>query len=113
MYIEDKCMSMYYTYIFNTTHYVSLPYYFKYCFSRKFECSNVVLGHKVNLHLSFSGCLTEVSIDESLTIPTNMLSDCFKFCDGRGQTIGIKVYITHARTHPHPHAHFLYIYKVF
>ena len=40
-------MSMYYTYIFNTTHYVSLPYYFKHCFSRKFECSNVVLGHKV------------------------------------------------------------------
>ncbi|XP_078330970.1 uncharacterized protein LOC144624809 [Crassostrea virginica] len=34
------------------------------------------------------GCLTEISIRKSITIPTNMLSECFKYCDGK--TIGIK-----------------------
>nr|XP_022328910.1 uncharacterized protein LOC111127057 isoform X2 [Crassostrea virginica] len=34
------------------------------------------------------GCLTEISIRKSITISTNMLSDCFKHCDGK--TIGIK-----------------------
>ena len=84
-------MSIKYTYISITKNYISFPYYFKYSFSRKFDCSNVELGHKVNLHLSFSGCLTEISIRKSITIPTNMLSECFKYCDGK--TIGIKVYI--------------------
>ena len=89
IYVYSRQMSIKYTYISNTKHNISLPYYFKYSFLRKFDCSNVELGHKVNLHLSFSGCLTEISIRKSITIPTNMLSDCFKFCDG--QTIGIKV----------------------
>ena len=93
-------MSIYFTYISNTKHYITLPYYFKNSFSRKFDYSNVVLGHKVNLRFSFSGCLTEISIRNSRTIPTNMLSDCFEFCDG--QKIGIKVYYTHTQTPP-PH----------
>ena len=103
-------MSIYYTYISNTKHYITLPYYFKNSFSRKFDYSNVELGHKVNLHLSFSGCLTEVSIRNSTTIPTNTLSDCFKFCDG--QTIGIKVSYTHINPHPHTDIYIIGFFKI-